>query len=294
MALWRAVMLSLLLVFYTPGNGITNEAYTKCLDEYFKSRGLKILHQNIRGLICNLPLLQHFMSTYKQTDIMALTETHIDKETSNVSLYEIEGYEFISKHRDRGSGGGVGIYVRKGINWKRRSEFENKNTECIWLEISIKHTQSFLVACYYRPPNSSKYLSKDFNTQFNESLIAAQKEKKEVILLGDLNANYLKRDDCKELKTILETNGFDQLVNKPTRITQTTETLIDIIASNNPSKISKVIVEPLSLGDHELIGCVRKSNHIKYEVRRTRVRDYKNYDQEKLIEDEKHKLETIV
>ena len=116
----------------------------------------------------------------------------------------------------------------------------------------------------------------------------------QVLLLGDLNANYLKRDDCKELKTILETNGFDQLVNKPTRITQTTETLIDIIASNNPSKISKVIVEPLSLGDHELIGCVRKSNHIKYEVRRTRVRDYKNYDQEKLIEDEKHKLETIV
>ena len=128
-----------------------------------ESRGLKILHRNIRGLICNLPLLQHFVSTYKQTDVMALTETHIDKEMSNVSFYEKEGYDFKSKLRDRGSGGGVGIYVRKGINWKRRSEFENKNTECIWLEMSIKHTQSFLVACYYRPPNSSKYLSKDFN-----------------------------------------------------------------------------------------------------------------------------------
>ena len=116
MSPWRAVMLSILLMFCPPGICTTNEVHTKCLDKYFKSRGLKILHQNIRGLICNLPFLQHFISSYEQTDILALTETHIDKDTSNVSLYEIEGYDFISRDRDKGSGGGVWIYMKKGIN----------------------------------------------------------------------------------------------------------------------------------------------------------------------------------
>ena len=90
--------------------------------------------------------------------------------------------------------------------------------------------------------------SKDFNTQFNESLIAAQKEKKEVILLGDLNANYLKRDDCKELKTIIDTNGFEQLVNKPTRITQTTETLIDIMLLITHQRFQKLLLNHFPSG----------------------------------------------
>jgi len=55
--------------------------------------------------------------------------------------------------------------------------------------------------------------------------------------------------------------------------------------TNNPSTISKVIVEPLSLGDHELIGCIRKYNHAKYESKTIRFRDYKSYNTEKLIRD---------
>lgn len=47
----------------------------------------------------------------------------------------------------------------------------------------------------------------------------------------------LKAGDCKELKTIIEANGFDQLVIKTTSTMQTTETLIDIIATKNPSII---------------------------------------------------------
>ena len=74
-------------------------------------------------------------------------------------------------------------------------------------------------------------------------------------------------------------------MTNPLAFTQTTDTLIDIIASNNPSKISKLIVEPLPLGDHELIGCIRKCNHVNCESKRTRFHDYKNYNHEKLNED---------
>ena len=48
--------------------------------------------------MCSLPTLQHFLHTYKQTDIFAVTETHIDKDTSNESHYEIIGYNFIFRN----------------------------------------------------------------------------------------------------------------------------------------------------------------------------------------------------
>ena len=104
--------------------------------------------------------------------------------------------------------------------------------------------------------DTSKHLPNDSNTNFNGSLIEAQKEQKEIILLQDFNAKYLKRDNCKEIKTIIETNGFYQLVKKPNCITQITKVLIYMIATNKASAISQVIVQPLSLGDHKLIGFI--------------------------------------
>ena len=103
-------------------------------------------------------------------------------------------------------------------------------------------------------------------------------------MLGDFNANYQKRNDSKDIKTIIETNGFDQLVKDPTYITKTSESIIDLIATNNPTAISNIIVHPLPMGDHELIGCVRKCNNIKYESKTVRYRDYKNYDHNILCE----------
>ena len=73
------------------------------------------------------------------------------------------------------------------------------------------------------------------------------------------------------------------MIKEPTRITKDTETLIDIILSNNPSLISNVIVDSISIGDHELIGCVRKMHNIKYESKTVQSRDYKNYVPENLF-----------
>eukprot|EP00794_Sanderia_malayensis_P013554 gene13554-14954_t len=281
MSSWRAVILAIMLIFCVP-----EPAEAKLADEFFKTRGLKLLHQNARGLLSNFHAIEKFMHSYKDIDILAVTETHVNNESEEV-LFEIPNYQFVANNRKRGQGGGVGIYVKNGLQWKRRTELERNSTECLWLEIFIKKAKSILIACYYRPPNSSKHLSKNFNTEFNESLIAAQKEQREVIILGDFNANFLNPNDNKELKTTINLNGFEQMVSEPTRITQTTETLIDLILTNNPMNINKIIVTPLSIGDHELIGCIRKLNCKRYTSRSVISRDYKNYDAGKLAEDSK-------
>ena len=50
-----------------------------------------------------------------------------------------------------------------------------------------------------------------------------------IILLGDFNENMLNQRQCKNIKNIMDTFNLNQLVLSPTRITETTETLIDLV-----------------------------------------------------------------
>ncbi len=70
-------------------------------------------------------------------------------------------------------------------------------------------------------------------------LLNGTKENKEIIILGDFNADYLKPNDNKEIKGIFQLFGFKQLIKTATRITKESSTLIDLIATNNPQSISK-------------------------------------------------------
>ena len=98
----------------------------------------------------------------------------------------------------------------------------------------------------------------------------------EVIPLGDCNANYAKSNDNREFKSILTLNGFKQLIKKPTRTTQHTSSIIDIIATNKENiKLANVI--PTTLSDHDMVGCVRKVNHSKFVPRTIRCRDYSSF-----------------
>ena len=64
----------------------------------------------------------------------------------------------------------------------------------------IKKSKSLLIGFIYRPPDSSKHLSKDFDTSFANVMSTATAEDKEVILAGDLDCNYLKSSDPKDLE----------------------------------------------------------------------------------------------
>ena len=70
-------------------------------------------------------------------------------------------------------------------------------------------------------------------------LTKATKECKETMMLGDINVNFPTEKDNKELKSIFNAFGLRQIVKKPTRISETTKTLLDVILTINPSIIAK-------------------------------------------------------
>ena len=121
------------------------------------------------------------------------------------------------------------MYVSDDLKWKRRTDLERDELECIWVEIDIFKGKNFLVGCIYRPPDSSSYLRKDFNKQLNDMLTKVNIDSVETFLLGDINTNYLVKSANKELKEMFTAHGFDQLVKEPTRITDESKTLIDVI-----------------------------------------------------------------
>ena len=58
------------------------------------------------------------------------------------------------------------------------------------------------------------------NPKLDDMLDSVMAEEKEVLLLGDLNCNYLVQNDHKALKQIMRYNGLKQMVKNPTRIMQ--------------------------------------------------------------------------
>ena len=71
-------------------------------------------------------------------------------------------------------------------------------------------------------------------------------ENKETIIMGDINCDLLNNGDQKEIKYILKGSGMKQIIKSPTRITQTTKTLIDIIATTHMSMVISLL-ETLSV-----------------------------------------------
>ena len=162
---------------------------------------------------------------------MTLSETHINSNNYNDedSLYDMPGYDFIKKNRDKGPDGGVAMFISNTLKWQRRYD----------LESFPQNAKSFPLSTIYRPPDGSKCLFKSVNTLLNDTLNVISCESKECIIMGDTNINYLDKNNHNDIKDIFMLNGYKQLVTKATRITEDSKTLIDTIFTNKPKNTSK-------------------------------------------------------
>ena len=118
------------------------------IQDLLNQKGLKVFHQNIRGLFDNIAKLSTFLDTHENTHIFSLTGTHINNSIPK-QLFKIPEYNLINKNRDFGTHGGVTIYTKDGIPFIRRTDLEVNELECIWLEINFPNTKGFLISVWY-------------------------------------------------------------------------------------------------------------------------------------------------
>ena len=118
------------------------------LTDISKLRGIKLVHQNIRGLLSKKDILETLFTNEKF--IITLSETHMV--SINPKLIQIPGFKFVQQNLISGEGGGVAIYLLDDLKWNRRKDPATDKIECIWVEVDIFESKSFLVGCIDRPP----------------------------------------------------------------------------------------------------------------------------------------------
>ena len=76
----------------------------------------------------------------------------------------------------------------------------------------------------------------------------------DVIILGDLNCNLLQgKAESRALNDFCSTFNLTQLINKPTRVTENGESLIDVVMTTNEKLIASNDVLMSTISDHNLI-----------------------------------------
>ena len=247
------------------------------LSDFWKRRGFKIVYQNVRSRLSNHHLLESFVNkTVSKIDVICLSETHIKDGDicDNSSLYSLPGYLFLQRKRNNCTGGDVGIFLKHKIKFKRRYDLEN-HLESLWIKICLKNSKSVLIVCCYRPPEEWKYLINSFSEVFDQQLTIVVKTNKEIIILGNCNIDYNKTDN-RDFKSLLSIFELKQVITKPTRTTETSCTLIDLIITNRPGNITNKDVFANLIADHDMIVCSRKINNICYNSK-TKCRNYTNF-----------------
>ena len=116
------------------------------------------------------------------------------------------------------------VYLADSLSALRREDLEKPELQAIWIELIQPHSKGILLGTFYRPPDGSDFLDAEFMSSFENVLEVANAEKKEVIIMGDLNCNFLPAARCqgetKKLKGILQSMNMTQVVNEPIQESQ--------------------------------------------------------------------------
>ena len=167
----------------------------------------------------------------------------------------IPGYVIIRKDRNR-HGGGVALYIKNTLSFSVRQEFVPARLEIVCVEIILPYSTSFLVCTWYRPPSANVDLFDDY-TKFLEKCDLMNRQ---LFILGDMNCDYFKyppEPRTEKLKFLSSMYQLQQLISEPTRATNTSATLIDLIFTNDSNNIAKSGVIYNGMSDHSIIYVIR-------------------------------------
>ena len=130
------------------------------------------------------------------------------------------------------------LYIKDSLDYIVRSDIHvyigsESSFESLFIEIKNCAQKDVIVGLIYRPPSQS---ITNFIDEMEVVLEKMSSENKKCYLLGDFNIDLLKfetHNQTLELLNLLYSFTFRPLIDKPTRITSSTATLIDNVFTND-------------------------------------------------------------
>ena len=151
------------------------------------------------------------------------------------------------------------MYCAEYLKVTHRKDLASKDLEAIWVQIKHPTTSASFSIIYTSElecPNF--FIFMDIYGVFEKAWMKSDT----IILLGDFNCDLQGIDrktgseihpKTRRLLTLFQLFDMQNIVNKPTRITLGSSTLIDLIVTTKPNLINGKGVLPLELSDHCLI-----------------------------------------
>ena len=141
-----------------------------------------------------------------------------------------------------GGGGGVGMYIRNGLNFRERRDLESyklRTFENLVIEV-LYPGKSYILSNIYRSPNPPPQLSASehldcFLETLDSHLAMLSETNCHSYLFLDSNINLLQLPNstlCSNYLDTVITNGFLQIISKATRVQSNRPSLIDHILTN--------------------------------------------------------------
>lgn len=173
----------------------------------------------------------------------------------------------------------MAFYIDSKLSIKQYySSPPTNSVEQMWITAVINR-QKIAVGVIYRPPSSN--VAQSIN-EVNEVLDRVCVEFNSVIVLGDINVNLMSSNtpDVRQFSRMFSSFDLCQLIEKPTRVTATTATLLDVICvSRDLSVLGVDVVDIGGITDHMLTKCeieIGEESEINTDI--TYNRNFKNFD----------------
>ena len=200
----------------------------KRLDKSKTMNNIILYHQNVQSLNNKIDELSVILHTnYIGPHFVCFSEHHL-KETE-LSKISFDGYTLASGYcRENSLGGGVCIFKKKNLAYQiidLSKYYCEKVLEICAVRYQLKSSK-LIIPCVYRAPIGNL---KQFYVLMENILNYLLKPTVTFLICGDPNINLLSNsNEATKLLTLMKTYNLTQIVDFPTRITNSTETLLDV------------------------------------------------------------------
>ena len=244
-----------------------NDISASCNDDF------SILHINPRSFSKNVDQINAFLSEIEHTfSVITLSETWFKEDDSNV--VNIDNYVLLHVPRHVRRSGGVAIYVHDSLSYKIRNDLKLiyepsdnlDHSESIFVEILVPGKKNIIVGNVYRAHRSNTDM---FLSDLDNCLTKVNSEDKQVYISGDFNFDLLIYEEnytINEFLSMFYNHNMFPLIDRPTRITPTSATLLDNIFTNVFMHNIKAGVIISDVTDHYPIYHITKSSLIRNDV----------------------------
>ncbi len=209
---------------------------------------LRILHINVNSITAWSRLQDlEVLKTSENIDIICINESKLSSAISDADVRLSGFHDPVRRDRTR-HGGGVMVYIRDTLEFRRRTDLECNDLEIIFIEAFVTKSRSIVLGTCYRSPSQNRAEEKTFTDRISCVLERALLHNPFcLVLTGDFNMrsiNWKKKTATnavdKDFLGVVNLHNLSQLVSHPTR----RDSLLDLVLTDSPALLNELLILP--------------------------------------------------